>query len=265
MPPGSALNDSWERRIHFMTPVKRQQFRSVVLSWVIIKESFVGPGKPGLTAREKALLLHIQARLINIWLDKDYRYAPKIDKEFEAVTGFDYSCITRFKKEVRENDGCLQDPKKRGPPVDHIENNVAFPALWDYIKELIEQAKKGGYLTVGILRAKLHEKYNIWTSRNKVKRSLKRGGFVYDDRRAEYLSRRQEEDVQNWARQWCKYVYENTAKAPQGELFLCFSSSFVNKKHGICWSDVGGWRALRVQRRDVLSGRKLCVCFSLPR
>lgn len=210
-------------------PCKRHQFRSVVPSWVVItgikvQGRFVGTGKAALTAREKALLLHIQARLISIWEDKDYRFSPKIDKEFEAITGFDYSCITRFKKEIRENDGCLQDPKKRGPPVDHLENNVAFPSLWNYIKELIEEAKKGGYLTVGILRAKLHEKYNIWTSRNKVKRTLKRGGFVYDERRAEYLSRRQEEDVQNWARQWCKYVYDNTAKAPQGELFFLLAN-----------------------------------------
>ena len=67
------------------------------------------------TAREKAFLLHVRLRVMYLWTASDgkrmsKRDRPRLDAEFEDITGVDYSCISRFNAELKRNEGHLEEP-----------------------------------------------------------------------------------------------------------------------------------------------------------
>ena len=113
--------------------------------------------------------------------------------------GFDVKVVKRAKKKAEENEGVLPAQVPTGPkPKEHLEERI--PDLDPYIQTLVEEAKKGGYLTVASIRQELMSRHpELHAARaitkEHVRTSLKQLGYRYATRKAVWISRRESPEV----------------------------------------------------------------------
>jgi len=173
-----------------------------------------GPGR-AVSAQVKVVLLNIFNRLRDLWSSdvpgpvrrQVFPNVLGVTEEFSRVTGFPGRTLRSIRKEHDDNDGILSDSAKRGPKTQKLEFKHAD--LEDWIDAKVEAAKNGGYLTLGTLRDSLSEEKNIHVSRHLLRTCLRRLGFRYVKRRAEYVSKRMAPHVQVFLRDHCAWVSEH--------------------------------------------------------
>ena len=200
-----------------------------------------GPGQDT-SAREKIKQLQIWANLQKLWRGKKSRKRPNLELEFKLLTGYDVRTVRGWKKEVKDNDGYVFEPQKRGRPEKKLEEDVEdFAALIDAL--VTEYQSKAG-LTLDQIVDELELKHQRRFVKNQVRRALKRCGFKYMKRTGLWISRRENPDVLQELEAHCAWVKEHAVFNAEDE-----SWSFGNMAVGFTdfsWvttgmSDERGW------------------------
>ena len=92
--------------------------------------------------------------------DRNMRKRPRSwTAEFKRFSGgFDWQTTKRAKKKAKANDGVLPAQTPTGPkPKEPLTERI--PDLDPFIQKLVDEAKMGGYLTVGIIRQELMSRH----------------------------------------------------------------------------------------------------------
>ena len=133
-------------------------------------------------------------------------------KLFKLVTGFQHKRYRDYEQEQKDNDGFVLEPndgEKRKGKQRKLE--VEIPTLVDYVTSLVEEARFGGYLTKEKIREKLFAEFNVTCSLKLLGRTLRRLGFKWKKRRAQYISKKYSGDTLARLQKFCKFCYDNTA------------------------------------------------------
>jgi hypothetical protein len=159
-----------------------------------------------------------------------WRRQPTLMQEFNKVTGFVTSVVESARKDIRDTNGYILGPDTRGrkplPPLEQdIENLEA------YLVGLVNEAKKGGFLTVGIIREKIFAQFSILASRRRVRKALRRLGFRYAERRGIWLTKRESYGVICELWEFCCFVKNHVVKRPDGRYAYVDGVSFVDESH----------------------------------
>ena len=121
------------------------------------------------TVYTKAMLLHVERGLRNLWRNPNGTYKRRITRppagkfelffrrHFKAVTGFEVTRAQEFQAEVRKNNGYLQARKKKGP--DPIILEEQFHDLKEWAENEAKKAARAGYLTIPRLMEKFKKDY----------------------------------------------------------------------------------------------------------
>ena len=127
------------------------------------------------TVYTKALLMHVEEGLRNLWRKPDGSYKFRVERQggapgtkeakfetffrehFKAITGFEVTRAQEFKAEVKANNGYLTPWADKGPKPVKLEEE--FAGLKDWMNKEVEKASRGSYLTIKRLMDKFKEDF----------------------------------------------------------------------------------------------------------
>ena len=205
--------------------------------------NFSGTGVMNFTAREKKLLLQIFKNCKDYWKQsncehhrdqrrgpqvKHYRWRPDdIYQFFRRITGVSAMSLSEIKAQRDADDekngpeGWVM-PSKRETERTEVNKKaleVVLPDLDKFIREEIEKARKGSFLTVKILAERASAKFECTIKKHRMRRALKRLGYEYKARNGKYVNRRSEPGNLAKLKEFCEWVHANVAQAPDTGLY----------------------------------------------
>ena len=200
------------------------------------------------TAREKAICMDVYNNIKYISdneyiLDGDpslpdgctlppgrWRRQPQVMEEFEKISGVSHNIIDKARKDIKTTGGYIKGPQKRGkqplaPLEEELDNLEAF------LLGLVEEAKKGGFLTVGNIREQIRAEYYVLVSRRRVRKALRRLGFRYAVRKGIWLSARDSYGVMQELWEFCCFVKDHVVQRADGTYAYVDGVAFVDESH----------------------------------
>ena len=100
-----------------------------------------------------------------------------------------------------------------------------------FLLGLVEEAKKGGFLTIGIIREKIRAEYYVFPSRRRVRRALRRLGFRYAERKGIWLSKRDSAEVMEHLWEFCCFVKNHIVQKANGQYAYVDGVGFADESH----------------------------------
>jgi len=143
------------------------------------------------------------------------------NRNFKALTGFDWRTIGRIDNELRENNGRLQEEKPHGPPPRDLSQE--YPRLKQWLEEEAVKANKGGYLTAKKLVASFRVSFPLvgptqpgrelvnQVTEDVMRAALLKCEFQYGDRHVKRLEARQTPRILNDLDNALRFIINNTA------------------------------------------------------
>ena len=197
------------------------------------------------TVYTKAMLIHFEKGLRNLWSNGDgtYKYrisrpsgnnAPKFEQffreQFKQVSGFEVTQAQKFMTQVRENNGYLRPREPKGP--ERIKLEQQFHELPKWMEQQVEQASSGSYLTIQSLMEKFKKDFieacqgpvqegedNVqpvqkMPGKEVFRRALHDMNFDYMKRRVYRLEARQSKEVLERLDEFLDWTVENYLLRP---------------------------------------------------
>ena len=161
-----------------------------------------GRGCTPVTAREKILLLLIYSNLGRLWENQESRETPNLDKEFEALTGFDPRRRRAYQAELDDPtkgpaghflDGesrASRGRKKKPPLEDEFAELSGGDSFADWMEAKAQEAMKGHSLTLDSIQDDYEQEFQKRTTKKRVRAALYRCGFRWISRIRSYVSKR---------------------------------------------------------------------------
>lgn len=157
---------------------------------------------------------------------KVYRSGMKMNtgaELFEFLTG---TCASGGRKAAKQISGggelAVPAPKPKGPAP--LTVDAKFEDFFEWVSAKVDNAKKGSYLTLQVLKTALHTEHTVVVSIRVLRRTMKQLGFRYAKRHGVWVSRRQEERIQRRLWSFLEWVVQNstrtqvpTGREPEGD------------------------------------------------
>ena len=205
---------------------------------------FSGKGND-FSARDKKILLHIFDNCEKYWHRDNckhyhdqrvssqvihYRIRPSVNKFFEEITGVGHTTLNRLKTERDTDDeingpeGFVMPSNRTGAKRTVVNKNaleVILPEMDQFIRDEIEKARKGGYLTVKKLAESATAYFNCGgpIKPQRMKRCLKRLGYEYKQREGKFVNRRSDPESLKKLKEFCEWVMANVTYIPETGLY----------------------------------------------
>ena len=193
-------------------------------------------------AREKLFILKIWKNIENYWklgnckffndgrriLKKQYyRERPKdVRQFFREITGVSSTTLSSIKNKMQ------QDNEKHGPegwvmPANRDRGGhktaleAVLPDMDLFIRDQIIAARKGGHLTVKLLaeRATTYFDCRAPIKPKRMKRTLNRLGYEYNERKGVYMNRRHDPANLQTLKEFCQFVKDNVDRDEETGLY----------------------------------------------
>jgi transposase len=129
---------------------------------------------------------------------------------FEFLTGSAASPARAAAKNLSANQ-LIIPPKKKGPAPAAVDEK--FEGFYDWVVAKIEEAKKGGWITLGSLKRDLALERAVTVSKRVLRRTLRKLGFRYVKRVGQWISRRNEERIQRRLWDFLEWAVANSSRA----------------------------------------------------
>ena len=140
---------------------------------------------------------------------------------FELITG---TCASGGRKAAAAlasgGESAVPAPLPKGP----APLSVPFEDFFEWVSAKVDNAKKGGYLTLQRLKAALQTEHGLAVSIRVLRRTMRQLGFRYAKRHGVWVGHRQNERIQRRLWSFLEWVVENstrtqvpTGREPEGD------------------------------------------------